>query len=112
MGHSAVPTHWYPYTLESGNYLEINKNMDGSSMKQHLRNNYLQYWTVTYQALPTETGEGATPAPPTGDSEATSVPATGDSEATPTTPAGDSEPTPATPAGDSEVAQMPIVIGF
>ncbi|XP_068409889.1 LOW QUALITY PROTEIN: bile salt-activated lipase [Eschrichtius robustus] len=134
MGHSAVPTHWYPYTLESGNYLEINKKMDGSSMKQHLRTNYLQYWTVTYQALPTETGEGAapatpagdsepTPATPAGDSEATPAPPAGDSEATPATPAGDSrpppcppagdsEPNPATPAGDSEVAQMPIVIGF
>ncbi|XP_065734594.1 bile salt-activated lipase [Phocoena phocoena] len=101
MGHSPVPTHWDPYTLEGGNYLEINKKMDGSSMKQHLRTNYLQYWNVTYQALPTVTGEGATPTPPTGDSEAT-----------PTPPAGDSEATPAPPAGDSEVAQMPIVIGF
>lgn len=43
MGHSPVPTHWDPYTLESGNYLEINKKMDGSSMKQHLRADYLQY---------------------------------------------------------------------
>uniref|UniRef100_A0A8C6BSL5 Carboxylic ester hydrolase n=1 Tax=Monodon monoceros TaxID=40151 RepID=A0A8C6BSL5_MONMO len=86
MGHSPVPTHWDPYTLESGNYLEINKKMDGSSMKQHLRTNYLQYWTVTYQALPTVTGEGATPTPPTGDSEATPAPPTGDSEATPAPP--------------------------
>ncbi|XP_024618307.1 bile salt-activated lipase isoform X2 [Neophocaena asiaeorientalis asiaeorientalis] len=101
MGHSPVPTHWDPYTLEGGNYLEINKKMDGSSMKQHLRTNYLQYWTVTYQALPTVTGEGATPTPPTGDSEATPAPPTGYSEATP-----------APPAGVSEVAQMPIVIGF
>lgn len=88
MGHSPVPTHWDPYTLEGGNYLEINKKMDGSSMKQHLRTNYLQYWTVTYQALPTVTGEGATPTPPTGDSEATPAPPTGYSEATPAPPTG------------------------
>ncbi|XP_059958412.1 bile salt-activated lipase [Mesoplodon densirostris] len=134
MGHSPVPTHWDPYTLESGNYLEINKKMDGSSMKQHLRTNYVQYWTVSYQALPTVLDSEATPAPPAGDSEATPAPPAGDSEATPAPtagdseatpappagdseatpapPAGDSEATPAPPAGDSEVAQMPIVIGF
>ncbi|XP_057576530.1 bile salt-activated lipase [Hippopotamus amphibius kiboko] len=100
-GESAVPTNWDPYTLEGGNYLEINKKMDDSSMKQHLRTNYLQYWTLTYQALPTVTGEGATPAPPEGDSEATPAP-----------PEGDPEATPAPSQGDSEVAQMPIVIGF
>ncbi|VTJ69876.1 Hypothetical predicted protein [Marmota monax] len=31
MGHSAVPTHWYPYTLEDGSYLEITKKMDSSN---------------------------------------------------------------------------------
>ncbi|XP_007101543.2 bile salt-activated lipase [Physeter macrocephalus] len=125
MGHSAVPTHWYPYTLESGNYLEINKKMDGSSMKQHLRTSYLQYWTEIYQALPAPpAGDSAdTPAPPAGDSEDTPAPPAGGSEdtpappaggsgATPAPPAGGSGATPAPPAGDSEVAQMPIVIGF
>uniref|UniRef100_A0A8D2DGE0 Carboxyl ester lipase n=1 Tax=Sciurus vulgaris TaxID=55149 RepID=A0A8D2DGE0_SCIVU len=64
MGHSAVPTHWYPYTLEDGNYLEITKKMDSSSMKQHLRTRYLKYWTQTYQALPTVVGEGTAPESP------------------------------------------------
>ncbi|XP_054582941.1 bile salt-activated lipase-like [Eptesicus fuscus] len=69
-GHSAVPTQWDPYTQENGNYLEINKKMDGQSLKQHLRSSYLQYWTQTYQALPTVTGDGAAPLPPSDDSEA------------------------------------------
>ncbi|XP_058380384.1 bile salt-activated lipase [Diceros bicornis minor] len=100
-GHSAVPTHWDPYTLESGNYLEINKEMDGSSMKENLRTDYLRYWSLTYEALPAVASEGTVPAPPTGDSETT-----------PVTPMGDSEATPAPPMGDSEAAQMPVVIGF
>ncbi|XP_070286098.1 LOW QUALITY PROTEIN: bile salt-activated lipase-like [Myotis yumanensis] len=89
-GHSAVPTQWEPYTQENDNYLEINKKMDGQSMKQHLRSNYLQYWTQTYQALPTVNGDGATLLPYSDDSE------------TPPEP----------PTGDSEGAQMPAAIGF
>ena len=85
-----MPTNWDPYTLEDGNYLEINKQMDSNSMKLHLRTNYLQFWTQTYQALPTVTGEGASSVPPADSSEATTEPS----------------------AGDSEVAQMPVVIGF
>ncbi|EUB53859.1 Bile salt-activated lipase [Echinococcus granulosus] len=112
MGHSAVPTHWDPYTRENGNYLEINKKMDSSSMKQHLRTNFLRYWTLTYQALPTVTDQGAAPVPPTDDSEAAPVPPTDDSEAAPSPPADDSEAAPAPPADDSEGAQMPTVIGF
>ncbi|XP_025743751.1 bile salt-activated lipase isoform X1 [Callorhinus ursinus] len=112
MGHSAVPTHWDPYTVESGNYLEITKKMDRNSMKQHLRTNYMQFWTLTYQALPTVTGNGASPAPPSGDSDATPTPHSGDPDATPTAPSVDSDATPAPPSGDSEGAQMPIVIGF
>uniref|UniRef100_G3VZE3 Carboxylic ester hydrolase n=1 Tax=Sarcophilus harrisii TaxID=9305 RepID=G3VZE3_SARHA len=53
MGNSAVPTHWSPYTVENGNYLEINKKVTANSMKQHLRTDYLRFWTLTYQALPT-----------------------------------------------------------
>ncbi|KAM9206530.1 bile salt-activated lipase [Dugong dugon] len=102
-GHLAVPTHWYPYTMEDDNYLEITKKMESSSMKQHLRSNYLQYWTVTYQALPTVTDGEAVPVPPTDDSEASPVPPTGDSEVAPTSPTGDSEVTPVPPMGDSEV---------
>uniref|UniRef100_A0A8C9A733 Carboxylic ester hydrolase n=1 Tax=Prolemur simus TaxID=1328070 RepID=A0A8C9A733_PROSS len=112
MGYSAVPTHWEPYTTENGNYLEITNKIDGSSMKQHLRTSYLRYWTLTYQALPTVAGDGATPVPPTGDSEATAVPPTGDSEATPVTPTGDYEVTAVPPTGDSVGAQMPTLIGF
>ncbi|XP_006894492.1 PREDICTED: bile salt-activated lipase-like [Elephantulus edwardii] len=121
MGHLAVPTHWDPYTLENDNYLEINNKIDRNSMKQHLRSNYLQYWALTYQALPTVTDEDTSPVPPTddsgvtplppvpptGDSEATPVPPTGDSEATPVHPTGDSEATPAPPTGDSEATPAP-----
>uniref|UniRef100_A0A8C3W0W0 Carboxylic ester hydrolase n=1 Tax=Catagonus wagneri TaxID=51154 RepID=A0A8C3W0W0_9CETA len=101
MGQSSVPTHWDPYTLESGSYLEITKDMGSSSMKQHLRASYLRYWATTYQELPTVADAGAIPVPPTGDSEATPAPPTGDSEAAP-----------APPTSDAEVAQMPVVIGF
>ncbi|XP_046535016.1 bile salt-activated lipase [Equus quagga] len=100
-GHSAVPTPWDPYTLENSSYLEINKKMDSSSMKQSLRTNYLRYWTLTYDALPTTIGEGAALVPPTDDSEAAPAPPSGDSEAGPTPP-----------SGDSEGAWMPAVIGF
>lgn len=96
-----MPTNWDPYTLEDGNYLEINKQMDSNSMKLHLRTNYLQFWTQTYQALPTVTGEGASLVPPVDNSEASPVPPADNSEAA-------TEPS----AGDSEVAQMPVVIGF
>ncbi|XP_043843128.1 bile salt-activated lipase-like [Dromiciops gliroides] len=74
-GHSAVPTHWAPYTVENGSYLEITKKMDANSMKQHLRSNFLRFWTITYQALPTVTGkdivpeDNDVPVPPTADSE-------------------------------------------
>uniref|UniRef100_A0A673VTL5 Carboxylesterase type B domain-containing protein n=1 Tax=Suricata suricatta TaxID=37032 RepID=A0A673VTL5_SURSU len=98
MGHSAVPTHWAPYTVESDNYLEINRKIDGSSMKQHLRTDYLRYWTLTYQALPTVTGDGA-PAPPSGDSDAAPAPPSGDSDAAPAPPSGDSDAAPAPPSG-------------
>ncbi|XP_077918106.1 bile salt-activated lipase [Halichoerus grypus] len=134
MGHSAVPTHWDPYTVENGNYLEITKKMDRNSMKQHLRTNYMRYWTLTYHALPTVTGNGAAPAPPSGDSDAAPAPPSGDSDAAPAPPSGDSDAAPAPPSGDSDAApappsgdsdaapappsedsegaQMPIVIGF
>ncbi|KAL4825675.1 hypothetical protein H8958_007643 [Nasalis larvatus] len=107
MGHSAVPTHWEPYTSENGSYLEITKKMDGSSMKQGLRTNFVRYWTLTYVALPTATDQEATPVPPTGDSEATPVPPTGDSEAAPVPPTGGSEAAPVPPTGDSPAAPVP-----
>ncbi|XP_077003579.1 bile salt-activated lipase [Tamandua tetradactyla] len=107
MGYSTVPTHWYPYTVENGNYLEITKKIDSSSMKQHLRTNYLRYWTLTYQALPTVADGEVAPAPPAGDSEAAPAPPAGDSEAAPAPPAGDSEAAPPPPAGDSEAAPAP-----
>uniref|UniRef100_G1Q033 Bile salt-activated lipase n=1 Tax=Myotis lucifugus TaxID=59463 RepID=G1Q033_MYOLU len=77
-GHSAVPTQWEPYTQENGNYLEINKKMDGQSMKQHLRSSYLQYWTQTYQALPTVNEDGL-PRCPSDNSEGNPVPPSDDS---------------------------------
>ncbi|XP_027725445.1 bile salt-activated lipase [Vombatus ursinus] len=61
MGDSAVPTQWDPYTAENGSYLEITKTMDTKSMKQHLRTSFLQFWVLTYQALPSVTGENKVP---------------------------------------------------
>ncbi|XP_074066915.1 bile salt-activated lipase-like [Macrotis lagotis] len=61
MGNSAIPTHWAPYSPENGNYLEINKKMDANSLKQNLRTNYLRFWSLTYQALPTVAGEDNIP---------------------------------------------------
>ncbi|XP_008563054.1 PREDICTED: bile salt-activated lipase-like, partial [Galeopterus variegatus] len=107
MGHSAVPTHWDPYTAENGDYLEITKKMDDSSMKHHLRTGYLQYWTLTYQALPTVAGQEATPVPPLGNLEATPAPPWGDSEATPRPPTGNLEATSVPPEGDSEATPAP-----
>ncbi|ELK30013.1 Bile salt-activated lipase [Myotis davidii] len=82
-GHSAVPTQWEPYTQENGNYLEINNKMDGQSMKQHLRSSYLQYWTQTYQELPTVNQDGVAPVAPSDNSLAVPVPPSKDSEAAP-----------------------------
>ncbi|XP_036276299.2 bile salt-activated lipase-like [Pipistrellus kuhlii] len=82
-GPSAVPTQWEPYTQENGNYLEINKKMDGQSLKQHLRSSYLQYWNQTYQALPTVSRDGAVPLPPLDDPKAIPVPPMDESSATP-----------------------------
>ena len=52
---------------ENDNYLEINKKMDSQSLKQHLRTSYLQYWTQTYQALPTVSRNRTGPPPPFND---------------------------------------------
>ncbi|XP_014400199.1 PREDICTED: bile salt-activated lipase-like [Myotis brandtii] len=82
-GHSAVPTQWEPYTQENGNYLEINKKINGQSMKQHLRSSYLQYWTQTYQALPTVNEDGDALVPPSDDSLAIPVPPSDDSATAP-----------------------------
>ncbi|XP_006894494.1 PREDICTED: bile salt-activated lipase-like [Elephantulus edwardii] len=101
MGHSAVPTHWDPYTLENDNYLEINNKIDNNSMKQHLRTKYMQYWALTYQALPTVTVGEVSPLPPSDDSEVAPLP-----------PEDDSEAVPEHPTGDSEDAQMPVVLGI
>ncbi|XP_063506060.1 bile salt-activated lipase isoform X2 [Pongo pygmaeus] len=107
MGHSAVPTHWEPYTTENGSYLEITKKMGSSSMKRSLRINFLRYWSLTYLALPTVTDQEATPVPPTGDSGAAPVPPTGDSGAAPVPPTGDSGAAPVPPTGDSGAAPVP-----
>ncbi|XP_004677919.1 PREDICTED: bile salt-activated lipase [Condylura cristata] len=74
----------------NSNYLEINKNIDANSMKQHLRAEFLHYWTLTYQALPTVDSQGPVPVPPSEDSEAAPVP----------------------PSEDVEGVHMPLVIGF
>ncbi|XP_062063273.1 bile salt-activated lipase [Lepus europaeus] len=95
-GPSEVPAHWEPYTLENSSYLEINKKMSQDSTKQHLRTNFLRFWALTYQALPTVLED--VPVPPTDDAEVVPLP-----------PADDSS-TP--PADDSVGAQMPVAIGF
>ncbi|XP_021117462.1 bile salt-activated lipase-like [Heterocephalus glaber] len=88
-GHSAVPTHWYPYTTENSNYLDITSTLDSSSMKEHLRTKFPQFWALTYQALPTV------------HLQVSPVPLSDDSE---------SPPTPS--ADGSQAPQMPIVLGF
>lgn len=98
MGNSQVPTHWYPYTVENGNYLTITKSITSTSMKQHLRAKFLQYWAVTYEVLPTVADEQGTLPPPEDDSEAVPVPPVDDSQAAPVSP--------------TDEAQMPVVIGF
>ncbi|KAM5299482.1 bile salt-activated lipase [Ctenodactylus gundi] len=98
-GHLDVPTYWYPYTVENGYYLDITKKITSSSMKEHLRTKYLQYWALTYETLPTV-------------EEATSVPPSDDSEADPVPPTDDSEAAPVSPTDDSQAAQMPVAIGF
>ncbi|KAL1785545.1 bile salt-activated lipase [Sigmodon hispidus] len=134
MGNSPVPTHWYPYTLENGNYLDITKKITSTSMKEHLRAKFLEFWAVTFEVLPTVTGDEDTLPPPEDDSEAAPVPPEDDSEAAPVPPADDSQAAPVPPAddsqaapvppvddsqaapvpptGDSMEAQMPVVIGF
>ncbi|KFO31952.1 bile salt-activated lipase [Fukomys damarensis] len=89
VGHSAVPTHWYPYTTEKGNYLDITSTLDSSSMKEHLRTKFLQFWTLTYQALPTV------------HQQMSPVPA-----------ADDSESAPMSRADLSQARQMSIAFGF
>uniref|UniRef100_A0A8C6RJ76 Carboxylic ester hydrolase n=1 Tax=Nannospalax galili TaxID=1026970 RepID=A0A8C6RJ76_NANGA len=101
VGHSPVPTHWYPYTTEDGNYLEITKTMTSSSMKEHLRTKYLNYWSLTYEVLPTVVNDQDRPVPPEDDSEAVPVPPTDDAQAAPVPP-----------TGDSVEALMPAAIGF
>ncbi|XP_006894493.1 PREDICTED: bile salt-activated lipase-like [Elephantulus edwardii] len=102
MGHSVVPTHWDPYTLENDNYLEINSKIDSNSMKQHLRTNYMQYWSLTYQALPTVTNGEFSPMPLTDDSEVASLPPEDDSE----------EAAPVSRTGDTEDVKMAIDLRF
>lgn len=101
MGNSPVPTHWYPYTLENGNYLDITKAITSTSMKEHLRAKFLKFWTVTFEVLPTVTDDQETLPPPVDDSQAAPVPPTDDSQAAPVPP-----------TDDSVEAQMPAIIGF
>ncbi|KAM4876489.1 bile salt-activated lipase [Thomomys bottae] len=104
MGPSPVPTHWYPYTLDNGNYLEITKKMDSQSMKEHLRTKYVQYWTVTYRGLPAvslEDGSQDAPLPPEDGSQDAPLP-----------PAEKPQDVPIAPADDPEGTAMPIAIGF
>ncbi|EHA98727.1 Bile salt-activated lipase [Heterocephalus glaber] len=110
MGHSAVPTHWYPYTTENGNYLNITSTLDSSSMKEHLRTKFLQFWALTYQALPTVAE--ATPVPLVDDFEGVPLPPTDGSEAAPAPPEDNSSEVPVPPTEGSLAPQMPIAIGF
>ncbi|XP_040860581.1 bile salt-activated lipase [Ochotona curzoniae] len=91
-GTSEVPAHWEPYTLENGNYLEINKQTSKDSRGQYLRPSFLKFWTTTYQQLPTVIGNdpGLVLVPPTDDPEAGFTP----------------------PADLLVDAQAPVAIGF
>lgn len=87
-----MPAHWEPYTLENGNYLEINKQTSKDSRGQYLRPSFLKFWTTTYQQLPTVIGNdpGLVLVPPTDDPEAGFTP----------------------PADLLVDAQAPVAIGF
>ncbi|XP_048201627.1 bile salt-activated lipase [Perognathus longimembris pacificus] len=128
MGHSPVPTHWYPYTMEDGNYLEITKKMNSQSMKAHLRRKYVQYWAVTYSELPTVPpavddpqaspvppavdDPQASPVPPADDPQASPVPpAVDDPQASPVPPAvDDPQASPVPPADDSQASPVPPAV--
>ncbi|XP_028739176.1 bile salt-activated lipase [Peromyscus leucopus] len=112
MGNSPVPTHWYPYTTENGKYLDITNEITSTSMKEHLRANFLKYWAVTYEVLPTVTDGEDTLPPSENDSEAVPVPPVDDSEATPVPPVDNSQAAPVPPTDDSVEAQVPVAIGF
>ncbi|XP_059118182.1 bile salt-activated lipase [Peromyscus eremicus] len=112
MGNSPVPTHWYPYTLENGKYLDITNKITSTSVKEHLRAKFLKYWAVTYEVLPTVTDGEDTLPPPEDDSEAVPVPPVDDSEAAPVPPVDNSQTAPVPPTDDSVEAQVPVAIGF
>ncbi|XP_048415107.1 bile salt-activated lipase-like isoform X1 [Stegostoma tigrinum] len=46
-----VPTPWIPYTSLYTQYLEINKDIDMSSVKQRLRYDTVNFWNQTYTAI-------------------------------------------------------------
>lgn len=112
MGNSPVPTHWYPYTLETGNYLDITNKITSTSVKEHLREKFLKYWAVTFQVLPTVAGDQDTLTPPEDDSEVAPVPPTDDSQTAPVPPTDDSQDAPVPSTGDYVAPQMPATIGF
>ncbi|XP_061434640.1 bile salt-activated lipase-like [Lethenteron reissneri] len=43
-GGMAVPTHWPVYDASTEQYLDITSNIDYSSIKQHLRRDYMDFW--------------------------------------------------------------------
>uniref|UniRef100_UPI00358FBC7C bile salt-activated lipase-like n=1 Tax=Myxine glutinosa TaxID=7769 RepID=UPI00358FBC7C len=43
-GQNAVPAIWYPFDTEYRYYLEINHDMNYSSMKQNLRLQFIKFW--------------------------------------------------------------------
>ncbi|XP_029467137.1 bile salt-activated lipase [Rhinatrema bivittatum] len=51
-GESSVSVPWLRYTVESGQYLEINKKITYQSVKKNLRSPYVHFWSQTYQSLP------------------------------------------------------------
>lgn len=91
--------------MENGNYLDITKKITSASIMEHLREKFLKYWAVTYEVLPTVTGDQDTLTPPEDDSEVDPVPPTDGSQTAPVPPTDDSQ--------DATVeAQMPAIIGF
>ncbi|XP_064379864.1 bile salt-activated lipase-like [Dromaius novaehollandiae] len=49
-GYSEVPIVWLPYTLENSYYLEINSDINDSSVKQDLRSPYVNFWYSFYKS--------------------------------------------------------------
>ncbi|XP_061867770.1 bile salt-activated lipase [Colius striatus] len=51
-GNSEVPVTWPAYTTQGGYYLDINNDMNDSSVKENLRAEFVNFWNSVYRSLP------------------------------------------------------------